>query len=317
MADPRDIPLAQRAIWFAAVVVPVALTLYALPTPLTLALAIPYWAALFVVWGARITLLLHVVVHRPIFRRDLTQLNRFIPWVVAPFLGHTPTGFYIHHIGMHHAENNEFGDLSCTLPFRRDHIGDWMLYAGRFLLFGMPTLARYLIRRGRTKMLRWLIAGELGWLAVVCALAMVDWAATLVVFVVPLFIVRVATMMGNFAQHAFVDVDRPSDPFRNSTCLLDTPYNDLCYNDGYHIVHHLYPSMHWSEMADYYTEHEADFARHDAVVFSGLKSNQRVWWLLMRQDYETLAAHLVDFHDRKPSERVAWLTERVQRTRTA
>ena len=124
-------------------------------------------------------------------------------------------------------------------------------------------------------------------------------------------------MSGNFAQQAFIDVDDPTDSWRNSTCLINVPYNHKCFNDGYHIVHHLKPMLHWTEMAAYYRDNIADFGQHDCVVFDGLGNNQTVWWCLMSQQWERLADHLVDLPGapvRTRDQKIAFLQDRVRRT---
>jgi hypothetical protein len=37
-------------------------------------------------------------------------------------------------------------------------------------------------------------------------------------------------MSGNWAQHAFIHPDRPSDDYVTSLTCIDTPYNELAFN---------------------------------------------------------------------------------------
>jgi fatty acid desaturase len=174
---------------------------------------------------------------------------------------------------------------------------------------------RYLRLRGRAKLYRSFLLGEISWVLAAAALLYFDWAAGLVVLVVPLCLLRWFMMCGNFAQHAFVDIDDAANPYRNSTCLINVRYNHKCYNDGYHIVHHIKPGLHWLEMPEWFEEHIEEFARQDAIVFDGLGNNQRVWWLLMSGQYDVLAQHMMNFRDRTLEERVQFLKDRVQRRR--
>jgi hypothetical protein len=96
---------------------------------------------------------------------------------------------------------------------------------------------------------------------------------------------------------------------------VNTGYNHKCYNDGYHIVHHVKPTMHYTEMAQWYDDHIDEFAHQDAIVFDGIRNNQKVWWLLMSGNYGELADHLVDFKGRTRDERIAFLQDRVRRQR--
>jgi fatty acid desaturase len=293
------------------------------PAALFFAGVLPLWAAipwlpiLFSTSAGRYTLMLHAVCHRPLFKRDHPWLDAYIPWILGPFLGHTPNSFYVHHIGMHHPENNEAEDLSCTLSYQRDHFGSFVHYWARFFIGGYVHMLRYLLHRKRTKLLRMFLIGELSWFAVMGVLLAIAPGPTLVVFVAPFVLMRWFMMIGNFAQHAFVDVDRPGDAWRNSTCLVNAPYNHKCYNDGYHIVHHIKPSLHWSEMAQWFLDHQAEAGAHDPIVFDGLGNNQVVWWCLMTQQWDRLATHLVDLPGapvRDHTEKVAFLQGRARRT---
>jgi len=135
------------------------------------------------------------------------------------------------------------------------------------------------------------------------------------VFVLPLLMVRTLFMMGNWAQHAFVDVNDSKNPYRSSSTLTNTRSNHLCYNDGYHVVHHIKPSLHWSEMAVEWERTQEEYGRNDAVVFSKMPNNQAVWWCLMTHNYERLADHIVQIGDQKQRSReelIAWLKSRTQ-----
>jgi fatty acid desaturase len=302
------------AVALAGLVWPVSMLFYAGVLPV--ALAAVWLPVLFVAGAGRFTLLLHAICHRPLFRREHGWLEALIPWTLGPFFGHTPDSFYVHHIGMHHPENNETEDLSSTLGYQRDRFSHFVHYWARFFLVGYGHLVRYLVHRRRTKLWRAFVRGEAAWLVVVLALGACAPGPTFVVLVAPLLLMRWFMMVGNWAQHAFVDVDAPDDAWRNSTCLINVPYNHRCYNDGYHIVHHLRPALHWSEMARWYQEHVELAGQHDAVVFDGLGSNQTVWWCLMTQQWDRLARHVVALPgapQRDHEATVAWLQARVRR----
>lgn len=313
LSDERDLIFVHRAAWMLGTLLPVALAMYVLPAWLVGVLALPYLGFVVVGYFAPYTLMLHAVCHRVLFRKEHRAWNHVIPWVLGPFAGHTPTSFYVHHMGMHHPENNLETDLSTTLPYRRDHFPHWLHYWARFFFGSHFDMYRYLSGRRLHKLVRRLYVGELSWLAAVAVLMWLNWPATVVVFVLPLLVMRVVMMSGNFTQHAFVDVDDPGNPYRNSTCLINTPYNHRCYNDGYHIVHHIKANLHWSEMAQWFDDNREEFAKHDAIVFDGVSSNQQVFYWLMTGDYDQLAEHMVNWHDRSHDELVDLLKSRTRR----
>jgi hypothetical protein len=299
--DERDLIFVRVILRMTFLVLPVCLGMYLLPPRYVAYAALPYLGYIFLGYGARYGLMLHATGHRPLFKREYQWMWQYLPWVLGPWLGHTPTSFSAHHMWMHHAENNMLGDHSTTLPYKRDSFLQFVHYWARFFFMGLIHTPRYLALRGRGKIAWRLMLGELAWIGMVAVAFYVNWAAALLTLVVPWFMMRWLMMAGNFAQHAFVDVN--------------AGYNEKAYNDGYHIVHHERPALHWSEMPGWFEDHLDKMIARDAVVFDGLTDNQAVWFLLMTKNYDKLARHLVDFKGRTHEEKIAFLKSRVQRTR--
>jgi fatty acid desaturase len=234
--------------------------------------------------------------------------------VLGPFFGETPETYYAHHIGMHHAENNLADDLSSTMRYRRDSIGGFLHYYFSFLATGLVSLAAYLRRKKRGRLHAKMVAGELSFLALAAALAVfVDWRPVVVVFLAPLVIVRFLMMAGNWGQHAFVSADDPANNYRNSITVIRCRYNERCFNDGYHIGHHVNAGRHWSEMPSDFEANRAEYARQGAFVFEGIDFFG-VWARLMIRNYDSLARHLVTLEGERPphEELVATLKSRTR-----
>jgi len=159
--------------------------------------------------------------------------------------------------------------------------------------------------------------GELAFWRVVAGLAVLNFEATVVVFLVPVLAIRALMMAGNWAQHAFIDPGDPANDYRNSiTCItcINCRYNRRCFNDGYHIVHHLRPTQHWTELpADFETRREV-YGKNDAVVLDEIDFFT-VWLALMLRRWNTLARAFVRLPGAPPrsdDQVVAFLKERVQ-----
>ena len=254
LRDERDLIFVRVIIMMTFLQMPVSLGMFLL-SPKAVAIAtLPYIGYIFLGYGARYGLMLHATGHRPLFKREYQWMWNYLPFVLGPWLGHTPTSFRAHHMFMHHAENNMLGDHSTTLPYTRDSFPHFVHYWARFFFLGLVHTPRYLALRGRGSIAWNLMLGELAWLAMVMVALTVNWAAALVTLVLPWFMMRWLMMAGNFAQHAFVDVDNPDSGFGNSNCLINAGYNVKAYNDGYHIVHHERPALHWSEMPTWFQE---------------------------------------------------------------
>ncbi|MHB8420957.1 MAG: fatty acid desaturase family protein [Myxococcales bacterium] len=309
--DPRDRPFLMLIAASSAVVLPFAGALY-VPGIFRWWLAVVYLAILCGVFLDRFILMLHNTSHRPLFRKRWRLLNLYIPWVLGPFFGETPETYFAHHVGMHHPENNLAEDLSSTMGYQRDSALDFLRYFGRFMAFCLPDLARYLTRTHRSKLRNRMLLGELTFYAVVAGLLFVNWRATLVVFVIPFLLVRFLMMAGNWGQHAFIDAATPEVAYRNSITVLAGRYNRRCFNDGYHIGHHLSATRHWTEMPGDFEANRATYARERALVFD--VDFFAVWLLLMLRRYGSLARHLVTLEGPRPSEAdlVTLLRERTR-----
>ena len=112
------------------------------------------------------------------------MLNNYLPWVVAPFFGHTPETYYSHHIGMHHPENNLEDDESSTMPFQRDSFRSFLAYFGQFFVYGVHNLLGYLRRKNRPKLVTRAMTGEILYGILCTVLFFVNWPATVLVFFV-------------------------------------------------------------------------------------------------------------------------------------
>jgi fatty acid desaturase len=233
--------------------------------------------------------------------------------VLAPFLGQTPETYFAHHMGMHHAEENLPDDLSSTMRFRRDRLADWLLYWGRFMTVGVLDLTRYFSRRGKRKLLRRVVVGEGIYWASMVVLLIVNPAATFVVFLLPLLVMRTMMMAGNWAQHAFLCPEQPENPLRASITCVGTRYNRRCFNDGYHALHHVVPRCHWTEHPAEFERNIAEYVKNDAIVLEGVDFFQ-VWFLLMTGNWTRLARAFVRLPGasaRTDAEVIAFLRSRV------
>lgn len=273
-----------------------------------------YWALVMVVAMDRFTLMLHFTSHRPLFNKDYKGLNHVIPWLLGPFYGQTPNTYFAHHMGMHHREENLPDDLSSTMRFTRNRITHWLRYYLRFLFFGLPELIWYFYQRKNWKLFRRVLLGEGVYWSVVGLGLWLRPEATLTVLVVPLVLIRTLMMMGNWTQHSFISQEHPEDPFQSSITCINSRYNRRCFNDGYHILHHLKPRAHWTEHPIEFEKALAEYAAHDAIVFEGVDYFE-IWLNLMLGRWGFLAdkfVHLEGAPVRSKDDVIAFLKSRVQ-----
>ena len=273
-------------------------------------------AAYFAIWGyftPPIILMLHCTMHRK-FIQDPKWMEKFHPYVMSFFFG-MPMGYRDHHVGMHHVEDNMGQDLSSTIRYQRDSFANFLVYFFRFFFLSVVELPLYLRRKKRNQMARRAIIGELSHWAIMAGAMAIDWRFGFVAFVLPYVTCRFMMMVGNWGQHAFVNTGRKNNGVANAITCINSGYNKRCFNDGYHIGHHLRANRHWTEMPKDFLDSREMLAKEGAIVFEGLDFFL-VSVLLWSGQYKTLAKRFVRLGEPMTDDEViALLKERVKPVR--
>ncbi len=312
--DERDLPFIYFTIGITLFLIPYAVLLF------SRLLAGRYWPAAAVIYMiinavffiGRFSLMFHCTAHRTLFKKQYNYLNSLLPYVIAPFFGHMADTYYAHHIGMHHPENNLRDDESSTMPYQRDSLKSFLLYLSKFIFRGLYGLASYFKKKNRKKLMYSAIRGEIFFIFFSLVLCCFNWHAAFCVFIFPYFFYRLIAMLGNWAQHAFIDPADPGNAYKNSMNCINSKYNRICWNDGYHISHHLKPTMHWTEHPAYFQKTAGKYIENNAVVFSKIDI-MMVAVLLLAKRYDLLARNFVNIGNRFASDEavIAFLKERT------
>ncbi|HLK27942.1 MAG TPA: fatty acid desaturase [Puia sp.] len=260
-------------------------------------------------------LMQHNTAHKKLFINKDKYLNNIIPWILGPFFGLTPETYMAHHIGMHHPENNMDDDESTTMYCQRDSFKDFAKYFIAFFFFGFHRLYIYLKLKKRKRLIRRMLLGEGTYFLLTIILLFINWKASVTVFVIPFVFTRFMMMAGNWAQHAFIDSQFPDNCYKNSITCINSAYNKKCWNDGYHIGHHIYPWMHWTEMPQEFLKNINVYKAEDAIVFRKV-DYFAIWFMLMTKNYKRLAKYYVQLNpemNRSNSDVINLLKERAKK----
>lgn len=243
------------------------------------------------------TLMMHQHIHmRGILHKRFSLIDKVFPFILDPMMGHTWNTYYYHHVKHHHIEGNGPDDLSSTMRYQRDDILDFAHYVGRFFFFVWADLPLYFLRKNRKVMAAQAAASEFGTYGFYYVASRINGRATIFAYMMPLLLLRLGLMVGNWGQHAFVDVEQPDSDFRSSITLIDVASNRFCYNDGYHTSHHLNPLRHWRDHPVSFLQQKHIYAKECALVFHNI-DYLMVTFRLMIKDYETLAKCMVPLGD--------------------
>lgn len=312
--DERDLPFIYLCLKIVFLIIPVAVFLF-IPGMFTYWVALPYVFVVTIMLGGPFTLMLHNTSHRKFFKKEYEKMNNVIPWLLGPFFGQSPETYFAHHIGMHHLENNLPPDLSATIFYQRDSIGGFLHYFFDFFFVGLVRLSNYFRVRKRWWFLKWLLTGEFSFILACILLSLVNFQATLFVFIIPFIFIRFGMMAGNWGQHAFIDADDAANNYKNSITCINSRYNHACFNDGYHIGHHIKPNRHWTEMSEDFQNTMDLYGKNEAIVFKEVDFFF-VWLLLMTKNYKKLAEKFVDCGNRFNGDKeaiIAFLKKRTAR----
>ena len=168
-----------------------------------------YWCYYLIPFGEPYILAMHYSSHRPIFGAPLTWLNSVVHNFLGPFFGIPGCLYTLHHVVMHHTENNHGLDLSSTEPYQRDSVLGLLCYVLRFVLLTPIELFLYAIKTKRSDWIWTFVLGVGTYVAFVIVLSChVSFEATLAVFLGPYLVTMTALAVGNFSQHIFIDPRR-------------------------------------------------------------------------------------------------------------
>ncbi|KAK4992413.1 hypothetical protein LTR50_001172 [Elasticomyces elasticus] len=240
------------------------------------------------------TLMLHNHIHNNgVLSKKFALIDRAFPYILEPLMGHTWDSYYYHHVKHHHVEGNGPDDLSSTVRYQRDELVDFLHYVGRFMLFVWVELPLYFIRKRKYKLaLKSGITELFNYACIYMLATRVDFRATLFAVILPLILMRIGMMVGNWGQHALVDEVEPDSDFRSSITLVDVASNRFCFNDGYHTAHHLNPRRHWRDQPLHFLQAKEQYRDGRALIFQNIDYIMMTVKLIQK-DYMHLAGCLV------------------------
>ena len=272
--DKRDAIMGSLIMNILCTTVPLTILLFNYPSHL---LGVFSMVFTYFMYLQRFILMMHYAEHRKLFKEPYhSVLQYLLPCVICPFFGMPPGMYRLHHVIMHHIENNVFNeDLSSTEPYQRDNFFHFLIYYGRYYcaLFTLPV---YAIRKGRYKMAIVALTGSLTWLSLIYYGLQTHYIFTIWFGLAPGLITGLALMFGNFSQHIFVHPNiatmkqnLKSYEFNCALSLQSINHfdNQYAFNDGYHVTHHINSRIHWTDMPSHFMKNLEKYAENDALVF--------------------------------------------------
>eukprot|EP00933_Yihiella_yeosuensis_P044530 TRINITY_DN39771_c0_g1_i1.p1 TRINITY_DN39771_c0_g1~~TRINITY_DN39771_c0_g1_i1.p1 ORF type:complete len:382 (-),score=53.28 TRINITY_DN39771_c0_g1_i1:343-1488(-) len=295
LRDERDMPMVYLILNILEYTIPGVSLVYAVnlmdfSTRTCNLVGLVYMVLLYVLFLERFILCMHFSSHRSMWKYE--PLNGMLVWIFSPFFG-VPAGVYkLHHVIMHHIENNHELDISSTERFQRDSIVDFGKYWFHFVAAIWFELPQYCVLSKRYAWMGRLVCGLCWYLGLIACMFRVSPLATLWVFIIPYVITMSAMAFGNFAQHMFVNPEERHSNYQLTYNCIDAPGNQTTFNDGYHIVHHANARLHWTEMPQYFYDNLDKHEKNAAMTFRGIHFFD-VGVLVLTGQLRRLAEHYV------------------------
>jgi hypothetical protein len=93
---------------------------------------------------------------------------------------------------------------------------------------------------------------------------------------------------------------------------INNVYNQNCWNDGYHSIHHYNPGLHYTDIPGEFLKHKEEYKRDKTFIFDGIHYLHIFFWLMTKK-YDKLADNLVNIDNtfKSKEEAMALLKERT------
>ncbi|MEO1392299.1 MAG: fatty acid desaturase [Cyanobacteria bacterium J06634_5] len=175
--------------------------------------------------------------------------NRFIELIMGLQTGIVGEAWVLHHTLGHHVNYLDQSKDESAWKDRRGNVMSLLAYTGKVSLLAYPLAWRVGKRypKSRRKLLQNIVLTAL----VLSLLWAINWANTLIIFILPMVFLFVMTIRVTYDHHAGLDSDNPYVATYNIT---NRWYNFFTCNLGYHTAHHLQYGRHWSELPQLHEE---------------------------------------------------------------
>jgi len=203
----------------------------------------------------------HNTIHAPVFRAR--PLNSLFQVVLTLAYGHPVSTYVPGHNLSHHNWMQSRRDVMRTSKLRfRWHLLNQLVFL--YVVGGSITRAEFdYLRVTFKKRPRWarqfLFEGAV-YLSAYGALLFVDWKRFIMYVLIPHAYAAWGIVGMNLVQHDGCD---PEHPYNHSRNFVGRWVNFWTFNNGFHGIHHLYPSLHWSKLRE----------RHAEVLSPGIHPN--------------------------------------------
>ncbi|KAI1010000.1 hypothetical protein LB503_011421 [Fusarium chuoi] len=194
----------------------------------------------------------HNAIHLPVFWSR--GWNNFYQICLSLQYGGAVTVFIPGHNLSHHKYPQQARDVMRTTKVRYSwNLLNGLLFFWHVVLSGNKDDKLYFEAQARLNrpIVRQRRREEIAVWGTTAVLILIDWRRWIWFALLPQFYAKYCILSLNFLQHDGCDMSSKYNFARNFTGIT---LNYLCFNNGYHTVHHLYPGLHWSVLPQKHRE---------------------------------------------------------------
>lgn len=211
----------------------------------------------------------HVSIWRSKFMNTMTDY-----WLTL-FYGFPAFAWIPTHNKNHHKLNNKMGDYTITYRYsEKNNLLTLLTYPTISSYFQQTPIYAYLRELWHTNRVDFFLYisqyAVLG--AYIGILLLIDWEKALLYVIIPHQVALFSVMIFNYVQHVHADEESEYNHSRNILGLT----NQFLFNNGYHTIHHMRASIHWSKLPE---EHRKIAHLIDPVL------NERGFWSYIFRNY--------------------------------
>lgn len=317
LKDPRDEPILAAAITLGWTAYPVLAVQLFLGEP-SLPLALLFYACVYgpnIRGFARSFSSMHQEGHRPggMFKR--TSLlekwtgNSFLYMYFALPMGLTPHSAA--HLQQHHRENAGPLDVYATARYDHANAFHFMAYMIKEVMYQQFLISPFLYFREkrRAALMRSMILGNVIHIGLFALMAWYSLPIAVLFMLVPWCASNFMMGVIHWSQHAFYGGQSdPGDYMANTVTLLEKPVNML--NEGYHVCHHHWENVHWSESPALYERIKPQMRDAGSIVFRDYGVLDLFMRLMLRR-FDDMADKLEWWEPLSHEQKVALLKQRT------
>lgn len=201
-------------------------------------------------------------------------MNTLTDYWLTLFYGFPAFGWIPTHNKNHHKLNNKAGDYTITYRYsEKNNLLTLLTYPTISSYFQQTPIYAYLRELRRTNKVDFVL-----YLCQYVALGLylgillyINWEKALFYVIIPHQVALFSVMIFNYVQHVHADEESEYNHSRNILGLT----NQFLFNNGYHTIHHLRASIHWSKLPEEHKkiEHLIDPSLNESGFWSYIFRN--------------------------------------------